>query len=64
MHAGQVPLHYAPVSVGALMDPAFLRDAVHDAEGEQHHGSAPTRWRPMPRWRVAVERAIARILRR
>lgn len=25
--------HYAPASVGALMDPAFLRGARHDADG-------------------------------
>ena len=62
MHAGQAPLHYAPVSVGALMDPAFLRDAVHDAEGE-HHAALGTR-RGLSRWRTALRRAIAQWLHR
>ena len=33
MHASQSHVHYAPSSVGALMDPAFLRGAVLDADG-------------------------------
>lgn len=33
-------VHYAPSSVGALMDPGFLRGAVLDAESESHHDEA------------------------
>jgi hypothetical protein len=39
----QVPhthTHYALSSVGALMDPGFLRGAVLDAESEHHHDRA------------------------
>ena len=66
MHAGQIPLHYTPTSVGALMDPAFLRGAVLDADGE-HHGSS-SRWPPMPpRLRAALRvmtNTLARLRRR
>lgn len=30
-------VHYAPSSIGALMDPGFLRGAVLDAESVSHH---------------------------
>lgn len=33
MHADRGQVHYAPSSVGALMDPTFLRNAVCDADG-------------------------------
>jgi hypothetical protein len=35
MHSNQSPVHYAPSSVGGLMDPAFLRGAALDA-GDEH----------------------------
>ena len=62
MHAGQAPLHYAPASVGALMDPAFVRDAVHDAEGE-HRNARGTR-REAPQWRKVLRRALTHLLGR
>ena len=43
MHADEARLHYAPTSVGALMDPTFLRDAVRDAEGGYRAVMAPSR---------------------
>lgn len=65
MHAGQVPLHYTPSSVGALMDPAFLRVAVLDAGGEPH--ASFSAWPPMPprlraAWR-AIQSTLARLRR-
>jgi len=66
MHAGQAPLHYAPSSVGALMDPVFLRGAVLDADGDRHDGLS--RWPPMPpRLRAAlrvVRVSVAHLRRR
>jgi len=32
--------HYTPSSVGALMDPGFLRNAVIDAQGEHRAANA------------------------
>ncbi|CAN5299125.1 hypothetical protein BH11PSE9_BH11PSE9_15310 [soil metagenome] len=45
--------HYAPSSVGALMDPAFLRRAIDDAEA---HGHAQQALAPAPKaaWRCAM----------
>jgi hypothetical protein len=62
MHAHQVQPHYAPSSVGALMDPAFLRDAVLDANGDRRAEStvSPSLRR---RWQLAIA-AIAAALRR
>ncbi len=63
MHASQVSLHYMPSSVGALMDPAFLRDAMLDADGERHGPSRPPIPEPLRRaWRAL--RAITARLRR
>ena len=45
MHTQQSSLHYAPVSVGGLMDPDFLREAVQDAEGRHRSVSSAGRWR-------------------
>jgi hypothetical protein len=45
MHANQTHPHYALSWVGGLMDPVFLRHAVHDAEGErdtENHAPAST----------------------
>jgi hypothetical protein len=62
MHAHQVQPHYAPSSVGALMDPAFLRNAVIDANGDRRAESiaSPSLQR---RWRMAID-AIAAAFRR
>jgi len=40
MQTQQTHVHYAPSSVGALMDPAFLREAVLDAESAGRHEQA------------------------
>lgn len=40
MQLAQTHVHYAPSSVGALMDPGFLRGAVLDVESECHHDRA------------------------
>jgi hypothetical protein len=57
MHAHPTEPHYAPASVGALMDPTFLRDAVRDANGDYRTAE---RLSPMLllRWRDAM-RALA-----
>ena len=52
MHHQQSQLHYAPVSVGGLMDPGFLREAVQDSEGRMRSKSAPGRLQAG--WRAAV----------
>jgi hypothetical protein len=53
MHAHQDQPHYAPASVGALMDPAFLRAAVNDANSDRRaeNTSSATVWL---RWRIAI----------
>lgn len=61
MHAGRDSPHYAPTSVGALMDTAFLRHAAHEFRGE-HHATAETRPRLRQAWRSSLRRAIARLL--
>jgi hypothetical protein len=47
-------VHYTPSSVGALMDPGFLRQAVHDADSPHELHSEPMLFEPSPRWRMAV----------
>ena len=46
MRADSTQPHYAPSSVGGLMDPAFLRGARHDADGlpPVFHGEPPALW--------------------
>jgi hypothetical protein len=62
MHAHPTQPHYAPASVGALMDPEFLRGAVIDANGDRHaEGRAPVPLRL--RWQVVVH-AVAAVFRR
>jgi hypothetical protein len=58
MHEHLTQPHYAPASVGALMDPAFLRGAMLDAEGGRRAESTspPATW---PRWRTAVHAVTA-----
>jgi len=62
MHAHQDQPHYTPASVGALMDPGFLRGAVIDANGDRRaeNTSSTTLWL---RWRVAMH-AVAVVFRR
>jgi hypothetical protein len=62
MHVHRAQLHYTPALVGALMDPAFLRDAVTDANGERHvKGVSSISLRL--RWRVAMH-SVAAVFRR
>ena len=63
MHAGRDSLHYAPTSVGALMDTEFLRHAAHDVQGG-HDAAAQARQRLRPTWRTVLRRAVARLLHR
>ena len=62
MHAHQTQPHYAPASVGALMDPGFLRSAVIDANGDRPAERIP----PVPlrlRWQLVMH-AVAAVFRR
>jgi hypothetical protein len=61
MHAYQDQPHYAPASVGALMDPAFLRSAVIDANGDRRDQTPPSA-ALLLRWRVAMH-AVAAVFR-
>ena len=57
MYTPQHQPHYAPSSVGALMDPVFLRQAVNDADEQGFaRESAPTV--DPARWRAAVRVAF------
>jgi hypothetical protein len=56
--------HYTPSSVGALMDPGFLRQAVHDADSPPDFRSEPMPSEPLPRWRVAMGSVIGACLHR
>jgi len=49
--------HYTPSSVGALMDPAFLRRAVRDAQASGHAAVPPVK-PAATRWQRAM-RAVA-----
>jgi hypothetical protein len=62
MHGHQDRPHYAPASVGALMDPAFLRGAALDASGARRTESTSS-VTMRERWRVAM-RSIAAVFRR
>ena len=53
--------HYALSSVGALMDPAFLRGAVLDASGDRRDASTSSATLRL-RWRAAI-RAVAAVFR-
>jgi hypothetical protein len=62
---GQGPHHFTPISVGALMDPAFLSAAVRNANGDPAAGASS--WPPLPRGVRLVMgalRATAGMLRR
>ena len=61
MHESQVQIHYAPASVGALIDTALLRRAIRDAEGGHAGGErVPVSRRP---WRLAIRALITLCLR-
>ena len=60
MHAGQDSLHYAPASVGALMDTAFLRHAVHDVQGASHPAAEMSPGR-RPTWRIALRHMMVQL---
>lgn len=51
-------LHYTPSSVGALMDPGFLRQAVRDAVSPPGHHSAPMPLEPLLGWHMAMRSVI------
>jgi len=53
MHAGQIHVHYAPSSVGALMDPMFLRAAMCDADGIRREEAASTKLKWL-KWKAAI----------
>jgi hypothetical protein len=55
--------HYTPSSVGALMDPGFLRSAVIDAQGEHRVKSQASTLRLRLRLQEAMH-AVATALRR
>ncbi len=57
-------LHYTPSSVGALMDPGFLRQAVHDADSPHGLHTKPVLSEPTPRWRAALHSAMGACLQR
>ena len=62
MHAHRDQPHYAPASVGALMDPGFLRGAVNDANGDRRaeNSSSASLWLC---WQLAMH-AVAIAFRR
>jgi hypothetical protein len=62
MHAHQAQPHYAPSSVGALMDPTFLRRAVIDMNGDDHDTKVESSTLRL-RWQTALH-AIAAALGR
>lgn len=62
MHAHQDQPHYAPASVGALMDPSFLRGAVIDANGDRRAENASSAALRL-RWRAAMH-AVAAVFKR
>lgn len=61
MHAARSPSADMLHSVGALMDPAFLRGAVADANEPAHaHFDAPSVWaRPLAWARAVLARLTA-----
>ena len=62
MHESQARIHYAPVSVGALIDTGLLRRAIRDAEGGQPDDEVvPAARRP---WRIALRALVELCLRR
>ena len=62
MQVPQSHVHYAPSSVGALMDPGFLRGAVLDAESESHHWESATSQGLSARFCAVLRIAVSGIL--
>jgi hypothetical protein len=62
MHESQTSIHYAPASVGALIDTGLLRRAIRDAEG----GNPDNEFVPASRraWRIALRALVELCLRR
>jgi len=56
MHNPRTPAAHMMPSVGALMDPTYLRCAVVDAAGRARAGRLPRRSRPSLVWGVAILR--------
>jgi hypothetical protein len=50
--------YYSPSSVGALMDPTFLRRAVREAEG-RGHANEPLSPSLAKRWRIVIDALMA-----
>lgn len=63
MHPHQAQPHYAPASVGGLMDPAFLRDAMIDAHGDRRVAPASLATLLL-RWRTAMHTITVSFQRR
>ena len=62
MYEHHMQPHYAPSSVGALMDPGFLRRAAMEANGDRREEGpslAILRWR----WRDAIHAITAAFAR-
>jgi hypothetical protein len=57
MHPVRFRTHYTPTSVGALMDPGFLRHAVNDMVATTDAQDAPA---ARSRWRTWPEKLAAR----
>ena len=56
MSTGQGPHHIAPMSVGALMDPAFVSEAARNANGDPGRGASSRP--PLPRGLQCVVNAL------
>ena len=61
MHVPRGQPHYAPASVGVLIEPEFLRGTMIDANGERRLESAAPA--PKSRWKEAMQ-AISAVFRR
>jgi hypothetical protein len=62
MHESQARIHYAPASVGALIDTALLRRAIRDAEGGKPDEFVPASRRA---WHTAIRALVLlRLVRR
>ncbi len=61
MHSSQEHSHYQPPSVGALMDPQYLRETVNDGV-ERRPSTAPASTQAHPWW--GMMNSLARLFRR
>jgi hypothetical protein len=61
MHESQASIHYAPASVGTLIDTGLLRRVIRDAEGGKPDNElVPASRRP---WRIALRALVELCLR-